>query len=100
MLTRAQILGIYWYLRRRRPHYRSRRRYYIRPAHQANLQDSFIIFQRYYESNDSRDLSQFCRFTPVQFDALYEHVQHQLSSHSTTHRRPITGRQRLAVFLR
>jgi hypothetical protein len=99
MLTPAQKLAIYWLLRRRQK-FRFKRRYYIRPAHQNQLSDSFRLFQRYYQSDDSLDLEGFCRFSPVNFDILYGRIENQLSRHKATHRRPITGKQRLAIFLR
>jgi hypothetical protein len=99
MLNRARLISIYWWFRQRQV-FRIRRRYYIRPAHQMRLHDSFRLFQRYYESDDPLDLEGFCRLSPEQFDHLYSQIEEQVGRHLINHRRPITGKQRLAIFLR
>jgi|EndMetStandDraft_8_1072994.scaffolds.fasta_scaffold363606_1 hypothetical protein len=99
MLNRTQITATWWWLRRRQ-RFRTKRRYYIRPAHQNHLADSFRLFQRYYESEDPLDLEGFCRLSPTSFDNLYAQIEEQISQHVTNHRRPITGKHRLAIFLR
>jgi len=98
MLSRAQLISIYWFLRRRQK-IRSKRRFYIRPAHATQLANSFRLFQRYYESDDPLDLKGFCRFSPAEFDSLHNRIEHQ-TTHMVTHRRSITSKQRVAVFLR
>lgn len=99
MLTHSQTIATYLWLRRRRQ-FRSKRRYYVRPAHLHDIEDSFRIFQRYYESDDLMDLRGFCRLSPEEFDNLYARIEDQISRHSITHLRPINGQQRLAIFLR
>lgn len=99
MLTQSQIIAIYWWLRRRQQ-FRRKRRSYVRPAHRIRIEDSFRIFQHYYESNNPMDLRSFCHLSPKEFDNLYGRLEDQLGHHSTTHLRPITGQQRLVIFLR
>lgn len=99
MLTRMQIIAI-WYWMRRRQRMRRKRRYCVRPAHRPNIVNSFQMFQRYYESEDPHDLENFCRLSPEQFDQLYQQIENQIGNHSSNHWRPITGKQRLVVFLR
>lgn len=92
---------LYFLWRRRRNQFRKRKqRRYIRPAHLNEIERSFEVFSRYYQSEDENDLQEFCRFTPIQFDLLYVYVKAQLSAHQKTHLRPITGKQRLIIFLR
>jgi len=99
MATELEELFFLW--RRRRNRYVGRRRrYYVRPAHLNEIGRSFELFERYYHSQDPNDLQQFCRFTPTQFDQLYAYVEGQLSAHQRTHLRPISGKQRLVIFLR
>jgi len=89
MLNRIKVIAAYWWLRRRKQKGRKKRRYYIRPAHQNLLADSFRLFHRYYESEDPLDLEGFCRLSPENFDSLYAKIESKLT-HMTTHRRPIT----------
>ena len=90
---------LYWW-RRRRNRLQRFRNYYVRPAHLNQIDMSFELFERYYQSEDPNELQNFCRFTPQTFDELYGYVEGRISNHRLTHRRPITGRQRLVVFLR
>ena len=99
MLSKAQVIAIYWWFRRRQ-RVLSTRRFYIRPAHQIQLVNSFRLFQRYYESDDLRDLENFCRLSPENFNNLYALIEDTIGHHQITHRRPITGKQRLVIFLR
>jgi len=101
MVTSHQLAALYLLWRRRRNRFRKRgRRYYVRPSHLNQIHASFEMFNRYYASQDPNDLQQFCRFTPAEFDELYSYVENQLSTHPRTHLRPISGRQRLVIFLR
>jgi hypothetical protein len=97
-----QRLGIviYLLLRRRMRRRRERmRRYYIRPVHLQNAQQRCEIFCRYYNSNERNELAGFLRFNKARFDALYELVANRLR-YAPTHRFPINGKERLAIFLR
>jgi hypothetical protein len=99
MLTLPQKLAIlHWWRRRVRP--RRKRRYYVRPAHRSRIEDSFTIFNRYYESADPTDLIAFCRCSHAQFDELSNLIAPNLPRHARTHLRPINQQQRLVVFLR
>lgn len=99
MLNTIQKIAIWWLLRRNQQA-KIKRRYYIRPAHQNRIQDSFRLFQRYYESDDPRDLEGFCRLSPHEFDQLYAQLENKIGNHYLKHLRPIAGQQRLVVFLR
>jgi len=99
MATELEELFFLW--RRRRSRARKRQqRHYVRPAHLNEIERSFEMFDRYYESPDATDLQQFCRFKFEEFDQLYVYVEGRLSNHQRTHLRPISGKQRLVIFLR
>jgi len=93
--NRAFLIYLFYLFRQRR----HRRRFYIRPVHAPLIHTSFEIFDRYYNAQRPEELKSFCRFTPQQFDKLFEKLQDHLTT-APTHRRPIDGKQRLAVFLR
>lgn len=97
MFRRRQLALLYFWLRFRQ---KKTRRYYIRPAHVDHVNSSFALFERYYQAGDPNQLRQFCRFSPQAFDALFQQIERQLPLHARKHRRPITKRQRLIVFLR
>jgi hypothetical protein len=86
--------------KRRKRLMKGRRRFYVRLAHLQRIEESFEIFRRYYNSANPEDLKHFCCFTPQLFDELYSRLDARLSLHRTTHVRPITGKERLVVFLR
>lgn len=73
---------------------------YVRRSHAENASQRCAIFWRYYNSESIDDLSNFCRFSRPQFDALLQKVKNYIPNHLPRHRWPIGKKQRLAVFLR
>jgi len=78
---------------------KSRRRYYIRPINNENVQQRCEIFWRHYEADDENELRAFCRFTPTLFDKLHDSIVEGLRRRNT-HRYPLKTKERLSIFLR
>lgn len=97
MDQRTAILALLYIRRRRRQRIRN---YYVRPPHLDNQICRFDRFWQNYRQQNSSYLQEFCRLTPHMFDLLYERLQRKLDSHLCTHKLPIVGQERLAVFLR
>uniref|UniRef100_A0A915CNI8 Nuclease HARBI1 n=1 Tax=Ditylenchus dipsaci TaxID=166011 RepID=A0A915CNI8_9BILA len=95
------LLSLYVILKHKKQQAKRKRLCCIRPPHASRcaLQYGMEIFERYYRSDDPKDLRSFCRLSPRQFDELLELVEDELM-HQLTHVRPLLPRYRLAIFLR
>lgn len=86
------------YLIWRKLKHRRNRSTYMRPILMDN-RARCELFWLHYNSTDEEELRNFCSFSRLQFDQLYNILKDGLKK-SGTHAFPIKPQERLAIFLR
>jgi hypothetical protein len=97
---KIMLLALYYFWRKTKVRQERVRQFYVRPAHNDEANQRCKIFWRYYQASDQQELKNFCGFTPSNFNELYEKISCQINNHKRTHRFPLSGKERLAIFFR